>query len=48
MEKEKYKKLTDKIVPKEDKLKNSIIAFLTGGFIGFFRTNNSNYFREKI
>lgn len=35
MEKENYKKLIDKIVPKEDKLKNSIIAFLTGGFIGF-------------
>ena len=34
MEKEKYKELTKKIVPKEDKLKNCIIAFLVGGSIG--------------
>lgn len=35
MDKERYKKLTSKIVPKEDKVKNGIIAFLVGGFIGF-------------
>lgn len=35
LEKEKYKQLTDKIVPKEDKLKNGIISFLVGGLIGF-------------
>lgn len=29
-----YKELTKKIVPKEDKLKNAIISFLIGGFIG--------------
>lgn len=34
MDKERYKKLTSKIVPKEDKVKNGIIAFLVGGFIG--------------
>ena len=34
MDKEKYKKLTSKIVPKEDRLKNAIIAFLVGGLVG--------------
>lgn len=35
MDKERYKKITSKIVPKENKVKNGIIAFLVGGFIGF-------------
>ena len=34
MEKEKYKNLTKKIVPEEDKIKNYIISFLVGGSIG--------------
>lgn len=34
MNKEKYKKITDKIVPKEDKLKNGLIAFTVGGLVG--------------
>ena len=35
MNEKKYKDLTNKIVPKEDKLKNAIITFLIGGFVGF-------------
>lgn len=35
MNKDEYKKLVNKITPKEDKLKNFMIAFLVGGFIGF-------------
>ena len=35
MNKERYKELTSKIVPEENKAKNGIIAFLTGGLIGF-------------
>lgn len=34
MNKERYKEITGKIVPKEDKVKNGIIAFLVGGLIG--------------
>jgi len=34
MEKEKYKKLTDKYTPKENKFKKMIIAFFIGGLIG--------------
>ncbi len=34
MNKERYKEITSKIVPKEDKVKNGIIAFLVGGLIG--------------
>ena len=34
MNKYEYKKLTKKIVPKEDRLKNSLVAFLVGGFVG--------------
>ena len=34
MEKSKYKELVNKHKPKEDRLLNSIIAFLTGGLIG--------------
>ena len=34
MDKEKYKELTSKIVPEEDKFKNSFIAFVIGGLIG--------------
>ena len=34
MEKDEYKKLVNNIVPKEDRLKNSLIAFFCGGLIG--------------
>lgn len=34
MNKERYKELTGKIVPQEDKLKNGIIAFVVGGAVG--------------
>lgn len=34
MENKRYKEITSKIVPKENKLKNYIIAFLVGGLIG--------------
>lgn len=34
MNKERYKQLTEKIVPKENKIKNGITAFLVGGFMG--------------
>ena len=34
MEKEEYKKLISTIVPKENKLKNGLIAFIIGGLIG--------------
>lgn len=34
MEKEKYKELTKKFSPKENKIKNMIIAFIVGGLIG--------------
>ena len=36
MEKEKYQELINKNKPKEPKLKNAIVAFLVGGFLGFF------------
>ena len=35
MQKEKYKKLVDKHMPKEKLLKNGAISFLVGGFMGF-------------
>ena len=34
MEKEKYKKLVKKYTPKENKLRNMLVAFFTGGLIG--------------
>ena len=34
MEKEKYKELTKKFSPKENKIKNMIIAFFIGGLMG--------------
>lgn len=34
MTKEEYKNLTQKIIPKENKLKNAIISFIVGGLIG--------------
>ena len=34
MEKEKYKKLTKKYIPKENKLRNMIVAFFSGGLVG--------------
>lgn len=36
MNKERYKQIINEIVPKEDKLKNGIIAFLVGGSVGLF------------
>ncbi len=35
MNKDEYNKLVKKLTPKEKKGKNAIVAFLTGGFIGF-------------
>lgn len=35
MNEQKYKDLTSKIVPKEDRLKNAITSFLAGGVMGF-------------
>ena len=35
MNKEEYKKLVKNLTPKEDKLKNVIVAFLIGGLVGF-------------
>lgn len=35
MNNEKYSKLIKEVIPKEDRLKNGIMAFLVGGFIGF-------------
>jgi len=34
MKKQEYKELVDSIIPKEDKLKNELIAFFIGGLIG--------------
>lgn len=34
MEKKKYKKIVDKYTPDEPRLRNAIIAFLIGGFMG--------------
>lgn len=34
MNKDEYKKLVDSLTPKPDKLKNSLIAFVVGGFMG--------------
>lgn len=34
MNKERYKEITSKIVPSEDKVKNGIIAFVVGGLVG--------------
>ena len=33
---DEYKKLVNKLTPKENKLKNFFIAFLIGGLIGLF------------
>ncbi len=49
MNKERYKEITNEIVPKEDKVKNGFIAFLVGGLVGllgqiivFILENNFN------
>ena len=34
MTNKEYKDLTKKIIPKEDKLKNGVVSFLVGGFVG--------------
>ena len=34
MNKDEYKKLVDNLTPKENKVKNTLLAFLTGGTIG--------------
>lgn len=36
MNKDEYKKLVDSLTPKENKTKNAMVAFLTGGAIGVF------------
>lgn len=35
MNQDEYKKLVDELTPKESKLKNAMVAFITGGCIGF-------------
>ena len=35
MNKDEYQKLVNKLTPKENKVKNAIIAFIVGGLIGF-------------
>ena len=53
MDEQKYKDLTSNIIPKEDKFKNAIIAFLIGGIMGFlgqtivFVLENNLDFRHK-
>ena len=34
MEKNKYKKIVNKYTPKEERLKNGLVAFIVGGFMG--------------
>ena len=34
MEKNKYKKIVDNYTPKESRLYNAFLAFITGGFMG--------------
>ena len=34
MDEKRYKEITKKIVPEEDKTKNAIISFLVGGLVG--------------
>lgn len=34
MNKDEYKKLVDKLTPKENKVKNTLLAFLSGGTVG--------------
>ena len=34
MNKDEYKKLVDRLTPKENKTKNAIVAFLVGGLVG--------------
>ena len=36
MNKDEYKKLVDQLTPKENKVKNTVLAFLAGGTIGVF------------
>lgn len=36
MNKDEYKKLVDSFTPKENKVKNTLVAFITGGTIGLF------------
>lgn len=36
MEKKEYKKIVDKYTPTEPRLKNGIVAFIVGGFMGMF------------
>ena len=35
MNKDEYKKLVDELTPKENKLRNALVAFVAGGLIGF-------------
>lgn len=43
MEKEEYKKLIQKKLPKENRISNVLVAFLVGGSIGAFSEFLSNY-----
>ena len=43
MDKEEYKKIVKKNLPKEPRIKNSIVAFLSGGFLGVFSQAISSF-----
>ena len=43
-----YNKLVKKICPKEDKLKNIIISFLSGGLIGLFGQFLSTFYQNIL
>ena len=43
-----YQQLVKRISPKEDKLKNSIIAFISGGLIGLFAQFLANFYQSTF
>ena len=48
MNKSEYKKLVDKITPKPNKMKNAIISFLIGGFIGLLAEIINHCLQDKF
>ena len=45
MEKKEYKKIVESNSPKEDKLKNAVIAFLVGGVIGIIACSLTDLYK---
>ena len=43
MNKEEYKKIVKKNLPKEPRIKNGIVSFFSGGFLGMFSQIISNF-----